>query len=40
MRDGNGLFEFPDKSIYEGEFQDNEMTGYGKLTWAASGNVY
>jgi hypothetical protein len=31
---GKGLLRFADKSIYEGEFVMNEISGYGKYYWA------
>ena len=37
--DGKGTLTWPDKSVYEGDFQNNHMHGIGKMT-GARGRVY
>ena len=37
-RNGIGKFYYTEKSVYNGEWKDNKMNGFGVLTYA-SGNL-
>jgi len=38
-KNGKGTLHFADGSRYEGEFLDNEISGYGEYYWS-DGKIY
>lgn len=37
---GNGKYEFPDGSFYDGDWQDGLLHGHGTFSWKSSGDQY
>ena len=35
-----GVFKYANGDRYEGEFEENNMSGYGVYVWGAEGSVY
>eukprot|EP00037_Helgoeca_nana_P029476 m.351703 g.351703 ORF g.351703 m.351703 type:complete len:141 (+) comp27980_c7_seq1:524-946(+) len=37
---GNGMLKYPDGSVYDGEFKDDEFNGMGTFKWPTTGESY
>ena len=36
-REGRGIYKYPNGDVYEGEWTNNVLHGYGKYTWNNEG---